>query len=267
MKSKTAFTFIFLTFLLFLVPTVRAEAQNTDQETRKAEMMLKVQEKQTALRERIASKQADLMEKLDMKRKEASESFKLKHDAFKLRIEAIRDEKKKMLTERISSRSAQINIRRTNHWTEVLNKLSGILQRLEDKVNAAKTAGKDTGSAEAAIASAEAKIAEAQEAVLAQAGNVYTASITSDATLNSTVGTMVKQLQSDLQSVHKLVIEAKQAVMNVVREMARAHLVPLKVGQPGALTPTVSATGSPTLTATPSATIEPTEEPSATPTP
>lgn len=274
MKFKIIVAFFFSAILLLLTSLsvkgqdIYGTSSNRGQD-KKQDVMEKIGMKKDEIKERIALNKEDLLEKLEMKRKEASESHKLKREALRLRLQSIKDERRRLLTEKISTKAAEINTRRTNRWMEILNKLSAILQRLIDKVNAAKSQGKDTAAAEAAIATAEAKIALAEDAVASQAGKVYVANVTTDATLNNNVGSLISGLQSDLQAVHRLIIEAKQAVMNVVREMARAHIVPLKVGQPGSLTPTSSATASPSLTATPSATVAPTatSTPTATPTP
>ncbi|MBI2641337.1 hypothetical protein HYW87_01960, partial [Candidatus Roizmanbacteria bacterium] len=154
-------------------------------------------------------------------RQEAAEKFKARREAFAEKLQTIRDEKKKMHVERISTKLTTANTNRTNHMAAVLEKLTSILDRLTEKVGSAKTAGKDVSPAESAISSAQAAINSAQTAVSNQAGQTYVIEIRSETTLKPNVGQSVSQLEGDLKNVHKLVVDAKQAVSNAVREVAK----------------------------------------------
>ncbi len=206
------------------------------------------------MQEKLEQEKMKFREVMDLRRKEASQSFELKREEFKQKLQLIKDERKKTITERINNRLSEINKNRTNRMMDSLSRLSEILGKLSNKVSEAKANGKDTSAAEAAIVQANNAISAAQNAVSNQAGKVYIAQITTEANLRTSVGQSISQIENDLKTVHKLILDAKQAVMNVVREMAKLGIVPLKVGEHVSVSPPVS-TMSPTVIQT----LSPTE--------
>lgn len=188
MLQKAAFSLIFFLSFTLLPTTVLAQ-------TRSAELKDRMQEKR--------------------------ETMKEKREEFKQKLQTIRDEKKKAVVERIDSKLSLVNERRTNRMSEHLERLSSILTKIKERAEVAKSSGKDTNAVDAAIASAEASLANAQSAVATQAAKEYVIIIDSETTLKNSVGKTTSQLQSDLQTVHKAVVDAKQAVQRAVRELAK----------------------------------------------
>lgn len=137
------------------------------------------------------------------------------------RFQQVRDEKKRLLAQRIEEKLAMLNKRRTDAMAQTLAKLERVLAQIEKKATSAKADGKDTKALEAAIQTAQGAIATAKNAVSSQAAKTYLAKPGTDATLSSNVGSVVSQLRRDLRDVHKLVVDTKQAVQNTVRELAR----------------------------------------------
>lgn len=172
--------------------------------------------------------------------REASRAaIKAKMEEFKQRIAQIRDERKKAIVEKINSKIQNANTRLTNKMTEALSKLAQILNGIREKAEALKAAGEDTAALDNAIAAAETAIIDAHAAVNAQVGKVYSANIiTDEANLKNTIGRMVSQFRLDVQSVHKKVIEAKQAVQKAISELAKLGGVGnLRATNSGTLTP------------------------------
>jgi len=170
------------------------------------------------LKKRVETRET-IKETVAKKREEAKEKFKLKRDEFKAKLEQIKDDRKKVIVERIDTRLATVNKNRTDHMSTVLDKLTSIVDRVSERIATAKANGKDVAGVEAAIATARTAIAAAQAAVSAQAGKEYVITIGEETALKGVVGKTTSQLQSDLQTVHKLVVEAKQAVQNIFREI------------------------------------------------
>ena len=129
-----------------------------------------------------------------------------KRDEFKARMQIIKDEKKKMLIERIDAKLFAVNKKHTARFSEVLDRI----QRFLDKIKQSTTDTKILDDA-----AAQTVIDTAKAAVEAQAAKTYTMSITDDSTLKLNAGTTVSQLRQDLMAVHKLVIDAKQAVQTL----------------------------------------------------
>ena len=152
---------------------------------------------------------------------EIKAEMKARMDAFKARIKEIKDLRKQALTERISDKITSANARLTSRMDQALGHLNDILARVKNRAAAFKVEGKDTTALDAAIVAAEATIATAQNAVDAQKAKEYSANITDESTLGNTIGQMVSQFRQDISLVHKLVIDAKQAVMKAIMEAAK----------------------------------------------
>lgn len=156
---------------------------------------------------------------------EQRSTMKAKREEFKQRLQTIRDEKKKAVVERLDNKLSQVNEKRTNRMLEYLERLSPILTKIKERTSFAKSSGKDTTAVDTAIASAEATLTNAQNAATTQAEKEYVITIDSQ-TLRNTVGKTTSQLQSDLQIVHKAVVDAKQKVIAAARELAKVGQTP-----------------------------------------
>lgn len=151
-------------------------------------------------------------------RKEAAQQ---KREEFKARLQTIRNEKKKAAVERIDIKISNMNKNRADRFAAVLDKLQSILDRVSQKASEAKANGKDTTTLDGSIVNAQAVIDSAKAAVSAQAAKTYAIQISDGPTLRNSVGTTVSQFKKDLRDVHKLIVEAKQAVQNTVKELAK----------------------------------------------
>ena len=215
MYLKKSFLILFFVLVLLTPLEIFAEEPSTSTDPGRIK---------SGLKETIAKTREDFKMMLEERRKEASESFKQKREEFKQKLQTLRDEKKKMLVERINNKLEEVNKRRTDHMMAVLDKLESLLDRLSQKVEEAKSAGKDTSGVELAIEAAQTKIDEARAAVITQAGEEYILEIGEESELRSRVGQTVSEFQEDLRDVHKLVVDAKQAVMNAVKEAAKIKM-------------------------------------------
>ncbi len=263
MTLKKSFLIIFIVSLLFAFTTI-VKAQTVDTNQISPTIQPTVTKPPTvnavnkaAIENKIKGNINKTVENfqtlLEEKRKVASDSYRLKIQTFKAKLDLIKDQKKKELTDKINNKIADLNKKYTDKFMEVLDKLSNILTTLTDKANAAKAAGKDTTNLFNAITSAQNKITAAKTAVLDQAGTNYVAQISGDATLFTSVGQIVRQFEADIIAVKNIVLDARQAVMNVVTQLAKVGVSDLSVGKPE-LTPTKSASASPTVTVTGEAT-------------
>lgn len=142
-------------------------------------------------------------------------------ETFRAQIKTIKDVRKQILTERISDKVASSNARLTGKMDKALDHLTDILNRVKNRAADFKAQGKDTTALDQAISAAEAAIAAAQAAVDTQAAKEYTATIVDEPTLRNTIGQMVSGFRLDLQAVHKLVVDAKQAVQKAIMEAAK----------------------------------------------
>lgn len=142
-------------------------------------------------------------------------------EEFKKRMAEIRDARKKAIVERIAVKIPNANTRLTNKMTDALTKLTQILNRIKNKAANLAASGQNTTALYTAITEAETAIASAKAAVEEQASKEYSANITTDAGLRSVIGQMVSQFRLDIQAVHKLMVEARQAVAEAIAEAAK----------------------------------------------
>lgn len=171
-------------------PTANEQINNLKEQRKKTLTTLR-DEKKTELRE--------LRETVKIKREEAREAIKTKREEFKVKLETIKDEKKKMVVERIDTKLATVNTKHTDRFTDVLEKL----QMIVDKISVVDD--QDTTDAQKAIDLAKKAIEE-------QAAKTYNITITTEARLRANVGTVTSGLRKDLMATHKLVVASKQAV-------------------------------------------------------
>ena len=190
--------------------TIRVNAQEKKQAA---------QERLTALKEKRASFSASLREK----KEEALTLRKQKQQELQEKLQTFKDEQKKARIEKIDEKLAQINTRRTDRWVEALEKLAGIVDRLDAKVATAETEGKDVATAKSTIEDARDAIATAQSTVSSQAGKDYTVSLTDESTAKNLVGKTVSGMQADLRAVHKAIIDARKAVMTAAKEVKKLN--------------------------------------------
>lgn len=135
---------------------------------------------------------------------EARAMIQAKREEFKVKLQTIKDQKKKALTERIDTKLANVNKIQMEKFSEALTRLQGFLDKASASA-ASPTIPNDITLAQVAINSAK-------SAVEVQAARSYTMNIVDEATLRISAGTIISQFRQDLSAVHKLVIDAKQAV-------------------------------------------------------
>lgn len=149
---------------------------------------------------------------VQMKREETKQALKLKRDEFKAGIQTIKDQRKKLLVERIDTKIAELNKKSTDGFSEVLAGLQTFLDKISQSTNDEKVL--------ADIKVAQTAIDTAVVAVASQSAKTYTLQITTEQNLRINVGTTMSQFRQDLMATHKLVVDAKQAVQALNKDRA-----------------------------------------------
>lgn len=170
-------------------------------------------------REAAKERWEELKANREAKREEVKANIQVRREEVKAKTAAMRDERKKQVVERAQTKIGDINTRRTDHFLNVLERLSTILDKIQSRTEKAKREGKNVSSIEAAIASARTAITTAQSAVNAQKAKTYEITVTDDTTARNDVGAAVKQLESDLRGIQETVKAARDAVHNVFQEI------------------------------------------------
>lgn len=174
---------LILVFSLSIISPVLAESLPTGRQASKSGVIKreKIEEKRENIQEKMATREAALKEKLA--------KFK--------------DQKKAQRVDKINAELARINKQRTDQMLKFLDNAERIL-----------------GKVPSGSTSAQAKIDKAKVAVNLQADKDYTITATSEAKIKNEVKEAHQALKTDLQNLKKLITEAKQAVIRVIREAA-----------------------------------------------
>lgn len=143
-------------------------------------------------------------------RKAKTEGMK---NAFKEGLKTIKDERKKLLTEKINNRISIVNINQTERMKKALEKLTRHIIKLQEKIALAKEKGIDVSSSESAIFSAQTAISSALIIVEQQSAKDYTFLIINEESLGQTIRNSYKAFSQDLKNAQQAVILAKEAVV------------------------------------------------------
>lgn len=141
------------------------------------------------------------------------------------KLNAIRDERKKAMVERVDEKISAMNQTHTARFSTVLEKLMMILNKISDRAQNVKKipAGISTSAVDSAIADAKTAIDAAKAAVATQAAKSYIIEVASEAALRTTVGSVVSMFRKDIRDVHKNVVDAKQAVQRAEKELVKVR--------------------------------------------
>jgi Skp family chaperone for outer membrane proteins len=211
MKKTIGILFSFL--VLFFLSTVSANAilENSSSSGRMNPRATVIEERQE-----VKGNLREIKGELRDERASVSAEIQAKRDEFKLKLAMIKDARKQQVLERVASKSAEINKKRTDQMMEVLNKMTVILERIANfqfQIPNSKLDG--------LIVTARTAIETAKSAVTAQSQKDYTITITTESALRTTVGQMMLQLENDLRLTREKVILARKAVNDVFSEFMK----------------------------------------------
>lgn len=187
-------------FILVFVATVNAQTGTNSASKLKDQMQLLKDQRQEALKikkETRVELRQQIKEAVQAKREAVKAAVGAKREEFKAKLGAIKDERKKALVTRIDTKLSNVNTKHTDRFAQVLGNLQTILDKMSENVDKTE---------------AQTAIDAAQAAVETQAAKTYAITISTETALRPDVGIVTSQLRQDLVSVHKLVIDAKQAV-------------------------------------------------------
>ena len=196
-------------------PTKRLEPTRME---RRDEIKKKIEEDREELKKRIEEKK----EELEKKRDEMKDEIEKKKEELKKKLEERHDQKKAERITKIQARLVQINAKRTSEMLETVNKLSSRAAVLKTKVDELEKTGVTVTAIRQSLASAEAKIAVAKKAVEDQMKKQYVITVDDPVNDRLNVGKVVSKLQDDLQGVRKLVIEARQSLLDTAKLYSQA---------------------------------------------
>ncbi|RJR29608.1 hypothetical protein C4564_01945 [Candidatus Microgenomates bacterium] len=147
---------------------------------------------------------------------EAREARVEARENLRLQLTQIKDERKQQIVESAMERIQSMNDRWVAHWENVLERLAGILDKVEIRADESSLSATDKLSIEALISSARDAIAAASMSVNTQASKVYNIEITDESTLGSNMKAVMAQLRDDTRNVIEDINVARKAVAEVL---------------------------------------------------
>lgn len=136
-----------------------------------------------------------------------------KEDTFRKSLRKNKSLTKIASAEKITTKFKEISTLRTDQIARIITKFDEILIKIKVQRDMSASAGAQIAMMDATIASAESALTNAKTLVTAQAQKEYTPTATDDAYLKYSLGTSMKQLQSDLQMIRKALQGTKQALI------------------------------------------------------
>lgn len=137
----------------------------------------------------------------------------------KLRV--VTDDRKAHVISNLNSRLTHLNNTWTENWTSTLERLSGILVKIESRSARLASEGKDASELNAAISDAKVYIAEAQSAVREQASKDYTFTVTNEQSLRMDIQNMISDFKTDVRAVMASVQQAREGVRLAMVELGQ----------------------------------------------
>ncbi|HEY4495406.1 MAG TPA: hypothetical protein VJC01_03095 [Candidatus Paceibacterota bacterium] len=184
-----------------------------------------IKTKRTELNTQLKNEREAAKKRIETAREEAKKSAETRRAELKNKISTLRDEKKKQIAMRLDEQMAHLNTQWTNHFSNVLNRLSEILGKIELRADKAAVVGKDVSTVRTAIQSAKTAIATARTAVEAQAKKTYIADFNLEQRPMAAFKAVKEQLKTDLfglrdgamKNAREAVQSANQALKGVPR--------------------------------------------------
>src|SRR3989338_1893218 len=142
--GRRKIVFSMVVFLFLLTPKVLAQTPdetNTNNQTtqteitpttatggdkmeeRRQNLNEKTEQNKEELMRKVEERKASFLERLEIKKKEAQNQIQLRKEEFQEKLSLIKEQRKKQLLQRIQEKKAQINTKRTDFMSAVLEKL------------------------------------------------------------------------------------------------------------------------------------------------
>ncbi len=167
--------------------------------------------------QKVRQMRGEFKEEVRTHREEKRAEFQSRKETFRNELQAIHDEKKQKIAETVCDRFETFNEKRTTHFTNVLTRLSQLLEKVENRKNKAAEHGIDTAVCDELIKTAHSALENAQTATTTQSGTSYTCTVTDEAHLGQTLGTTRQTMQADVKNVRDTIHQTKSSIMHAAR--------------------------------------------------
>src|SRR3989338_1748716 len=173
------------------------------------------------VRSEIMEMRDDFKTRMDAEKAELQGEIKDKREALRAQLQKVKDERRREVVERIDVRLDELNARMLDHFSNVLDRLEDVLERIASRADKAEGRGLDVNTVRTAITDALSSITSARSAVQVQAGKTCIVTVTTENNLRVDVGKARKCLHDNLTVVREAVKAAKEAVRKAATTLAQ----------------------------------------------
>jgi len=153
------------------------------------------------------------------------EEIKLKAETiranFKEDLKKVKDENKKIATEKIMSGVQLLNTKLTTNFSEKIEKIENVLVGIESRIAKAENRGLDVSSVKTMVEKAKESISVARDSISSQSAKVYEVNITGEETLKAEMKNLKEEFKKDIDTVKEKVKSAFTAVKNTAEALAK----------------------------------------------
>lgn len=221
MRKVCLYTSVFLVLITVLATSVvKAETLEAT-----ATPLTTTEKTESSIRERLETGREARQEKMDAIRADAKTKLEERKAEFKANLKNIKDEKKKVVLERMVGKFDTLNTKWTTHWKTVLDRLSSVLSKMDTRARNLSQEGVDITTYTRLSADAKDKISKASAALDAQTANTYVFEVTTDSALKGEVKNISTEFRQDMSSTHEMIRVARTAVgdtFTVLKELGGA---------------------------------------------
>ena len=173
------------------------------------------------VRSEIMEMRDDFKTRMDAEKAELQGEIQDKREALRAQLQKVKDERRREVVERIDVRLDELNARMLDHFSNVLDGLEDVLERIASRADKAEGRGLDVSTVRTAITDALSSITSARSAVQVQAGKTCIVTVTTENNLRVDVGKARKCLHDNLTVVREAVKAAKEAVRKAATTLAQ----------------------------------------------
>lgn len=191
-----------------------------------------IKAKRTELKNQLKDEREAAKKRIEVAREEAKKSAETRRAELKDKINTLRDEKKKQIATRLDQQMAHLNTQWTDHFSNMLNRLSEIISKVELRASKAETNSRDVAAVKTAIQNAKTAIETARTAVEAQTKKIYMPCILGVSTLSNCTFASEKELGPAFkvakEQLRKDLFGLRDGAMKSAREAVQSALQSLK---------------------------------------
>ena len=209
------------------IQTIKLDTSATPEQNREAAKRVSEEVRQMLSQKREAAKQTveetreAFQQKMEANRTAAKTQIETRREELKQKLTVIKDERKKATVENVGSKLQDINTRSLANFSETLNRIEELMQKVVTRADKAEVSGADVAQVRSDIESFKTALAAARSAIVTQTSKVYSITVVDEATLKANVEKARQTLQTDLKKVQDTVKAVREAARVAVTDLVK----------------------------------------------